>query len=83
MSPRTPVPPPKRVANEEDLSRERELSATPTISSIDTEFDEFTVKMLKEKKALKAELLQTVSLPLSFARYMRDFFFLLHFCTYS
>ena len=61
MSPRTPVLPPKRVANEEDFSREREMSATPAISSPDTDFDEFTVKMLKEKKALKVEILQAVS----------------------
>lgn len=81
MSPRTPVLPPKRVATEEEFAREREMSATPTISSADADFDEFTVKMLKEKKALKVEILQAVSSSfhyMSLAGYMRDFF---HPCT--
>jgi hypothetical protein len=68
----------------EDFAREREMSATPTISSADADFDEFTVKMLKEKKALKVEILQAVSLSfhlhMSLAGYMRDFF---HPCTPS
>ncbi|KAF8327824.1 hypothetical protein F5887DRAFT_163242 [Amanita rubescens] len=58
MSPRTPVPRSKHFPHDEDISRERELSATPTIGSTDADFDELAVKMLKEKKTLKAELLQ-------------------------
>ena len=67
MSPRTPALPPKRVANEEDFAREREMSATPTIGSVDADFDEFTVKMLKEKKVLKLEIMQAVSCPFIYA----------------
>ncbi len=61
MSPRTPVPRSKHFPHDEDISRERELSVTPTVGSPDADFDELAVKMLKEKKALKAELLQAVS----------------------
>lgn len=70
MSPRTPVPRSKHFPHDEDISRERELSATPTIGSTDADFDELAVKMLKEKKTLKAELLQAVSF--TEYKYMRD-----------
>ena len=75
MSPRTPVPRSKRFSHDEDISRERELSATPTIGSTDADFDELAVKILKEKKTLKAELLQAVSFSFLIAghKYMRAF----------
>ncbi|KAK2467173.1 hypothetical protein APHAL10511_000722 [Amanita phalloides] len=60
-NPRTPAPPPvsvKHITIEDGLSRERELSAMPSTSGVDLEMEALTMKVWKEKRALKAELVQ-------------------------
>ncbi|KAK2464657.1 hypothetical protein APHAL10511_003350 [Amanita phalloides] len=55
---RTLVPPPISIKHDV-LSREREPSVTASVANVGLEIEDLTMKVIREKKALKAELVQT------------------------